>query len=32
MKSQKGDIEKNNLTEEGKREGINEVIRQNALV
>ena len=32
MKSQKGDIEKNNLIEEGKREDINGVIRQNPSV
>ena len=30
MKSQRGDTEKNNLIEKGKRKGIYEIIRQNA--
>ena len=30
MKSQRGDTEKNNLIEKGKRKGIHEIIRQNA--
>ena len=30
MKSQRRDTEKNNLIEEGKRKGIDEIIRQNA--
>ena len=30
MKSQRSDTEKNNLIEEGKIKGIDEIIRQNA--
>ena len=30
MKSQRGDTEKNNLIEEGKRKGIDKTIRQNS--
>ena len=30
MKSQRSDTKKNNLIEEGKRLGIDEIIRQNA--
>ena len=30
MKSQRSDVEKNNLIEEGKIKGIDEIIRQNA--
>ena len=30
MKSQRGNTEKNNLIEEGKRKGIDEIIRENA--
>ena len=32
MESQRSNTEKNNLIEEGKREGIDEIIRQNELV
>ena len=30
MKTQRSDIEKSNLIEEGKRKGIDQIIRQNA--
>ena len=30
MKTQRSDIKKNNLIEEGKRKGIDKIIRQNA--
>ena len=30
MKTQRSDTEKNNLTEEGKRKGIDKIVRQNA--
>ena len=30
MKSQRGNTEKNNLVEEDKRKGIDEIIRENA--
>ena len=32
MNSQRTDVEKNNLIEEGKKIGINEVIRRNEII
>ena len=32
MNSQRSDVEKNSLTEEGKKVGINEVIKRNEII